>query len=279
METKEFKSFYKEVKGNEGTKCHYPTRLDTYGCGCPFNCNYCYARSLLEFRKLWNPTNPSEADIEKIRRKIRRLPEGTPRNPTRRNDRLLPTQGTQDPPYVGDHQSVERTPTGISHRHQVEPRERGAVVGYPRPRTRARAGHHHLLRRREYRELHYEAAPIPSKRIEAVERLNKAGIDVQVRLSPFIPEFVDYDRLAAIDCDKLLVEFLRVNSKIEKIFTTVDFTPYTLKQGGYHHLPLVEKKEAHGQHLWFQRSHRLRGRKRSLRVLEPPLQPKPRRLL
>lgn len=78
METKEFKSFYKEVKGNEGTKCHYPTRLDTYGCGCPFNCNYCYARSLLEFRKLWNPTNPSEADIEKIRRKIRRLPEGTP---------------------------------------------------------------------------------------------------------------------------------------------------------------------------------------------------------
>lgn len=29
---KEFKSFFKEVKGNEGNKYHYPTRLDTYGC-------------------------------------------------------------------------------------------------------------------------------------------------------------------------------------------------------------------------------------------------------
>lgn len=33
METKEFKSFYKTVGGNEGSLCHYPTRLDTYGCG------------------------------------------------------------------------------------------------------------------------------------------------------------------------------------------------------------------------------------------------------
>lgn len=31
---KEFNSFYKTVGGNEGNKCHYPTRLDTYGCGC-----------------------------------------------------------------------------------------------------------------------------------------------------------------------------------------------------------------------------------------------------
>ena len=38
---KEFKSFYKEVKGNEGSKCHYPTRLDSYGCGCQHDCSYC----------------------------------------------------------------------------------------------------------------------------------------------------------------------------------------------------------------------------------------------
>lgn len=31
---REFKSFYKTVGGNEGNKCNYPTRLDTYGCGC-----------------------------------------------------------------------------------------------------------------------------------------------------------------------------------------------------------------------------------------------------
>lgn len=28
---KEFKSFYKEVAGNEGGKCRYNKRLDTYG--------------------------------------------------------------------------------------------------------------------------------------------------------------------------------------------------------------------------------------------------------
>lgn len=27
---KQFKSFYKEVGGNEGKKCNYPIRLDTY---------------------------------------------------------------------------------------------------------------------------------------------------------------------------------------------------------------------------------------------------------
>ena len=41
MEQKEFKSFFKTVGGNEGNKCHYPTRLDTYGCGCSHDCNYC----------------------------------------------------------------------------------------------------------------------------------------------------------------------------------------------------------------------------------------------
>lgn len=45
-EPKEFKSFLKTVTGNEGGKCRYPTRLDSYGCA------YCYARSLLEFRGL-----------------------------------------------------------------------------------------------------------------------------------------------------------------------------------------------------------------------------------
>ena len=46
----EFKSFYKVVGGNEGNKCQYNARLDTYGCGCAHDCKYCYAKSLLDFR-------------------------------------------------------------------------------------------------------------------------------------------------------------------------------------------------------------------------------------
>ena len=42
---KSFSIFYKEVEGNEKSKCMYPTRLDTYGCGCQHDCKYCYAKS------------------------------------------------------------------------------------------------------------------------------------------------------------------------------------------------------------------------------------------
>ena len=69
----EFKSFYKSVGGNEGGKCNYPTRLDTYGKGCSHDCSYCYAKSLLSFRGLWDAENPSVADIKKIRRKVAQI--------------------------------------------------------------------------------------------------------------------------------------------------------------------------------------------------------------
>ena len=74
---REFKSFYKTVEGNEGNKCHYPTRLDTYGCGCQHDCKYCYAKSLLEFRDLWNSKDPSVADIKKVENKVKTLQKGS----------------------------------------------------------------------------------------------------------------------------------------------------------------------------------------------------------
>lgn len=74
----EFKSFFKTVGGNEGDKCHYSTRLDLYGCGCQHDCDYCYAKSLLDFRKLWNPQRPKVADRLKVYRTIRRrIPSGS----------------------------------------------------------------------------------------------------------------------------------------------------------------------------------------------------------
>lgn len=70
---KEFKSFYKTVGGNEGSKCRYTTRLDTYGCGCQHDCAYCYAKSLLSFRNLWDAQEPAIADIDKVERKVAKL--------------------------------------------------------------------------------------------------------------------------------------------------------------------------------------------------------------
>ena len=72
-----YKSFYKEVGGNEGSKCLYSTRLDTYGCGCSHDCKYCYAKSLLSFRGLWNPTDPAVADVNEVEKKLKKIPSGT----------------------------------------------------------------------------------------------------------------------------------------------------------------------------------------------------------
>ena len=63
-----------------------------------------------------------------------------------------------------------------------------------------------------------------------------------MRLSPFIPQFVeqgvlDMNAINSVKCDKILVEFLRVNTWIRKWFD-IDYSDYTLKQSGYEHLPL-----------------------------------------
>lgn len=87
----------------------------------------------------------------------------------------------------------------------------------------------------------YEKAPSSSRRIAAIEKLYKLGYDVQLRLSPFIFELIDFNVLNSIRCDKILVEFLRVNTFIKGWFKQIDFSKYTLKHSNYLHLPLEEK--------------------------------------
>lgn len=76
---REYLGFLKTVTGNEGDKCHYPTRLDTYGCGCGHDCNYCYAKDLiLRMSGEWDPQKPKIADTWRIENRIKRgeLKEG-----------------------------------------------------------------------------------------------------------------------------------------------------------------------------------------------------------
>ena len=87
----------------------------------------------------------------------------------------------------------------------------------------------------------YEKAPSTSRRIAAIEKLDSLGYDVQLRLSPFIPELIDFNILNSIKCNRILVEFLRVNTFIKRWFKEIDFSKYTLKQSNYLHLPLEEK--------------------------------------
>ena len=79
-------------------------------------------------------------------------------------------------------------------------------------------------------------------RIRAIQALQAEGYDVAIRLSPIIEEYMDFDKLNDLGIERCVVEFLRVNSWIKQWFRGVDFSKYTVRQGGYHHLPLKEKQ-------------------------------------
>ena len=240
QETKEFKSFFKTVGGNEGNKCNYPTRLDTYGCGCSHDCKYCYAKSLLDFRKMWNSENPSVADIEKIKRKISKIPKDTqairlggmtdcfqPIEKVHRvtyetikclNENQIPYLIVTKSSMIADDEYIEILDKNLAH-IQIT-----------------------VTTTNDELSTTYEKASVPSERIKAIEKLQENGYDVSLRLSPFIPEFVDLDIINNIKCDKILVEFLRVNTWIKKWFD-IDYSDYIIKQSGYQHLPLNKKIE------------------------------------
>ena len=233
----EFKSFLNTVEGNEGKKCNYPTRLDTYGCGCSHDCKYCYAKSLLKFRKLWTPDNPSVADIEKIRAAVASLPD----------DKIIRLGGMTDcfQPIEKVHRVTYETIKALNARK----------IGYLIVTKSAIVADSEYLEVMDKELAHiqvsitatddnvaraYEKASPTSARIKAIETLQEHGFDVSVRLSPFVPQFVDFGIINSIKCDKILVEFLRVNGWIKKWFR-IDYSEYTVKQDGYRHLPLERK--------------------------------------
>lgn len=226
---KEFKSFYKEVAGNEGGKCHYNKRLDPYGCGCQHDCSYCYAKSLLSFRGLWDSVSPSVANLSKIERKIAKMEPGTVLRLGGMTDCFQPIEKEME---------VTKGTIELLNRYGIGyliVTKSDFVCDYMNILDKDLA---HLQISITWAPC--EKAVSTERRIKAVETLHEAGFDVAVRLSPFIPEFVDFDRLNSIKCNKIIVEFLRVNHWIKK-WLPLDYSDYTVKQSGYQHLPLSKK--------------------------------------
>ena len=217
--TKEFKSFYKNVGGNEGSKCKYPCRLDVYGCGCSHDCKYCYAKSLLSFRKLWNPQDPSVADLGKIRKQVEKIAKG----------KCGEIKAVRLGGMTDCFQPIETT-------HKLAYETIRILNEFRVPYLIVTKSD--LIASDEYMAILDKV--VPSRRIKAIEKLQENGFDVALRLSPFIPEYVDLSVLNAVKCDKIQIEFLRVNSWIQKWFD-IDYTPYTVKQSGYLHRTLEDK--------------------------------------
>ena len=235
---KEYKSFYKTVGGNEGNKCHYPTRLDTYGCGCGHDCSYCYAKSLLEFRGLWDNADPAVADIIKIGKKIAKLPKEVVRLGGM-TDCFQPIEKIHKVTYYTIKQlNRHRIPYLIVTKSDMVAEDEYIEI------LDKELAHIQISVTTTDDELSktYEKAVVPSRRIKAIDKLQEHGFDVSLRLSPYIPQYIDFDVLNNLGIEKILVEFLRVNHWIKQWFN-IDYSEYTFKENGYNHLPLDKKKE------------------------------------
>lgn len=236
-----FGSFFADASGGEGDRCNYPTRLDTYGCGCFHDCRYCYAKSLLDFRKNWDPEHPrvaSTADVSKALRKVKR-------------GQVLRLGGMTD-----CFQPLERI-YGATRQAIQMLNARG--IGYLIVTKSALVADKAYTRIMDPELAHIqvsvtstsdganflgERASVPSDRLRAAESLQKAGFDVSLRVSPYIPELVEIEALKASGVRKCLVEFLRVNGFIAKWLEAEGYATshYTIKSGGYRHLPLWKKQ-------------------------------------
>jgi len=233
----EFKSFFKKAGGGEGQKCYYPTRLDTYGCGCQHDCSYCYAKSLLSFRNLWKPNDPSVAPLDKIEKVIKKLPKGSIVRLGGMTDCFQPCESQ----YKVTYETIKLlNKYGIGYlivtkSHLVGEDEYIEIMDKELAHIQVT-----VTTLDDERSVQYEKASVPSQRIKAILKLQKAGFDVAIRLSPLMPEYMDFDKLNSLGIEKAIVEFLRINTWIKKWFN-VDYSKYSVKVGGYEHLPLNEK--------------------------------------
>ena len=234
---KDYKSAIKTVQGNEGEKCNYPTRLDTYGCGCQHDCKYCYAKSLLDFRDLWNASKPSVAPISDISKEIKK---------NKRKD-VLRLGGMTDcfQPVEKLYRNTYKT-IKLLNKYQVPYLivTKSAMVAEYSDIMDKDLAHIQITVTTldDALSATYEKASNPTDRVQAIKTLQDKGFDVQLRLSPYIPENVSVKEISDLGVRKVLVEFLRVNPFIQKQFD-IDYSDYIIKQNGYRHLPLERKIE------------------------------------
>lgn len=239
-----YQSISNTVEGGEGSRCNYPTRIDTYGRGCEHNCAYCYAKSLLSFRGLWDESNPAVTNMAQVRKAVDNLKHSPFRGPVRLGGMTDCFQPTKELKH-------RRTFEVIKYFNRVHLPylivTKSALVAAPEYMAiyDKRLTHIQIsiTSTDDDLALKYEKASRISERIAALEMLHKKGFDTTLRLSPFIPEFYDFKRLNRIKVEKCLVEFLRVNTWIKQ-WLAIDLSHYTHLSGAYWHLPMEEKVRA-----------------------------------
>lgn len=235
---KKFWALYNTVGWGEWDKCHYPTRLDTYWQWCGHNCSYCYARALLDFRWLWHPNNPKFIDLKEA---YRIIATEIPKNQITRlwwmTDCFQPVEAIHGITY-----NVLKAFNKCKKWYLIVTKSSLIWTDKYLEVLDKDLAHIQITITSTEDELasKYEHASKISERIKTIEKLWSLWYDVQIRLSPYIIPYVDVNKINDIKCDKIVVEFLRVNHWIKKRFN-IDYSEYTLSEWGYQHLPLEKK--------------------------------------
>ena len=216
--------------------------MDVYGCGCAHDCKYCYAKSLLEFRGFWNPQSPSVANINKIKEQIKSIASGECGQ-----IKAIRLGGMTDcfQPVEKLHKVTYKVIRLLNRRRipYLIVTKSALVAEYMDVLDKDLAHIQITVTTLDDKLCStYEKASPPSERVAAILKLQDAGYDVALRLSPYIPSYMDTEKLSKLGIKKVCIEFLRVNTWIKTWFN-INFDEYTVIQGGYRHLPLERKLE------------------------------------
>lgn len=249
------------VSGHKLITCHYPFRIDTYS-GCYHNCGYCYGKSVLKRVGAWRFENVKVADIDDIKQKM---------------EYYLNVEDNQQNPIV---QAIQnKVPVRLGAQTDcLQPAERNHEVTYELIKYLNSIDYPYLivtksdlLSEDKYlsllrKDLAYvqvtvttldqkkstmlePGAPVPLKRLQAVEKLNKAGIFTAGRISPVIPNITEEECEAIIGefetagADHIIFELFRGSVEmIDQIEVAVGKPVYPVEEKGfYFRLPQWKK--------------------------------------
>lgn len=222
--------------------CLYNDRLDTYWQGCSHDCKYCYAKSLLEFRWLRHPNNPKPWNVKEIYKIV--ATECSKTIPTRlwwMTDCFQPAEKIHKVTYhtLQAFNKMRKPYLIITKSDLIATDEYIKVLDKDLAHIQIT-----LTTTNDEIASRYEKATRPTDRIKAIEKLQELWYDVQIRLSPFVPWLAKAEEFNKIKCDKILIEFLRVNHWIKKRFAEfIDEKDYSLNFHWYSHLTFERKKE------------------------------------
>ena len=231
---------YKTVGGAEGNRCYYPTRLDTYGKGCYYNCKYCYAKNLLSFRGMWKPNSPATPTIKELISSIKKIPKGSVVRLGGMTDCFQPIEQFKRTTYKTIqllnrkrvHYLIVTKSDLITNEEYLKLMDKKLAhiqISIPTDNNKVLAGTDN-------------AKPFETRK-QVVETLEEQGFDTSVRLAPILYNTCNYDKLNDIKVNKCLVEFLRLKSvgKNNPLNQIMNLQDYTYREGGYYHLPLKIK--------------------------------------